>query len=271
MISRRKFLIVAGSATGAVLLGSSQLEKVLASAKNESSDPSKRLWGMIIDVDKCTECMNQLIAETGNPEPKPPCAKACDYENNVPEFEEKKWDPQWFKMIKVRNELEGSEYIWVPIICNHCQHPPCAQVCPTMATFIRADGIVMIDYHRCIGCRYCMIACPYNARNFNFKDPLEGLSDINPNTERRTHGVVEKCHFCVHRVDEAEREGVNPVPACVEACQKRTEELGFDGPSLIFGDINDPNSEVAKIIRTSKTKALRPNLGTEPKVQYLNL
>lgn len=253
------------------MLGSSQLEKALASARSESSDPSKPLWGMIVDVDQCTECMNQLVAETGNPDPKPECALACDRENNVPEFREKKWDPQWFKMLKVRSNLEGSEYLWVPLLCNHCRHAPCAQVCPTKATFVREDGIIMIDYHRCIGCRYCMIACPYNARNFNFKEPLDGLTEINPETDRRGHGVVEKCHFCVHRVDRAVKEGVNPTPACVEACQKEAEKRGFEKSALIFGNINDPNSEIGKIIRTSKAKQLRPSLGTEPKVYYVNL
>jgi molybdopterin-containing oxidoreductase family iron-sulfur binding subunit len=270
MISRRKFLILAGSAT-AVMLGSSQLEKAIASAKSEREDPSGPLWGMIVDVDKCTICLEDLIAETGNPDVKPPCVEACDKENNVPEFEEKRIDPQWLKILKVRNEMEGSEVLYVPLLCNHCRNPPCVQVCPVQATFKRKDGIVMIDYHRCIGCRYCIVACPYNARSFNFRDPLDGLTELNPEVPRRSHGVVEKCHFCVHRVDKALKEGKKPIPACVEACIERSEELGFESPSLVFGNINDPNSEVANIIRTSKVRQLRANLGTEPKVYYINM
>ncbi len=271
MISRRKFLIVAGFAAGATLLGSSQLDKVIASAgESRSSGDSGHLWSMVIDADKCTTCMNKLIEETGSDYPKPPCAVACDKENNVPEFEKKEIDPQWFKMVWVSNELEGSERIWIPVICNHCRTAPCAQVCPTNATFKRDDGIVMVDYHRCIGCRYCMVACPYNARNFNFKEPLEGLDSLNPDAPRRALGVVEKCHFCVHRVDRAVRLEKEPLPACVEACQVRSEELGFDGPSLVFGDLNNPNSEVVKIIQTERTNRLRQSLGTEPKVYYTN-
>lgn len=272
MISRRKFLIVAGSAAGATLIGSTQLEKVLASAsasESGSSGNSEHLWGMVIDAEKCTECMNKLIEETGLSSPKPPCETACDKENNVPEFENKEIDPQWLKMIWVKNELEG-ERIWIPIICNQCRNPACEEVCPTKATFKRDDGIVMIDYHRCIGCRYCMVACPYNARSFNFKDPLEGLDSINPDTPTRGEGVVEKCHFCVHRIDAALKQGKEPLPACVEACQAKAKELGFDGPSLVFGDLKDPNSEVVKIIQTERTNRLRESLGTEPKVYYTN-
>jgi len=256
---------VAGSTAGAVLLGSSQFKKALASIESEK-DPDVPRWAMVVDVDKCTECMKDLIAKTGNPEVKPPCAVACDRENNVPEFEDPLRDPQWLKILELEPEMGGDSF-YMPIMCNHCEDPPCAQVCLTKATFKRADGILMIDYHRCIGCRYCVIACPYGARSFNWYDPLEGLKEINPETERRGHGVVEKCHFCVHRVDKAVREGVNPIPACVEACEKRSEELGF-GTSLIFGNVKDPNSEISKFLRETRVIQLRAELGTKPHVFY---
>jgi molybdopterin-containing oxidoreductase family iron-sulfur binding subunit len=231
---------------------------------------------MVVDVDKCTECMEELIAETGNPNVKPPCVVACDIENNVPEFEDKLIDPQWMRIAMFRLKLdtvEGEEF-YMPLLCNHCEHPPCAQVCITKATFKRPDGIVKIDYHKCIGCRYCMIACPYGARTFNWKDPKEGLDylpRINPEVQIRGHGIVEKCTFCDHRIDPAVARGENPVPACVEACIERAKELGWDGPSLVFGNIKDKSSEVYKIVSETKVTTLRPQLGTQPHVFYWNI
>ncbi|AEA47690.1 sulfate reduction electron transfer complex DsrMKJOP subunit DsrO [Archaeoglobus veneficus] len=260
MISRRRLLILAGSAAAATLTG---INALAGEEKEEHVvDPNVPQWAMVVDIDKCTECMEELIEKTKEDwhEIKPPCVVACDTENNVPEFENKRIDPQWLKILKVRNELEGSKELYVPLLCNHCRHPACAQVCLTKATFVRKDGIVMIDFHRCIGCRYCIVACPYNARTFNFKDPLEGLDHINPKVPRRSHGVPEKCTFCVHRIDEAMAKGEEPIPACVEACPYN---------ALVFGNLNDPNSEVAKIVRTSKVIQLRANLGTNPRVYYL--
>lgn len=269
MISRRKFLVVAGSAAGATLLGSSQLKKVLASVESDG-DPNTPRWAMVVDADKCTECMEELIAETGNPEVKPPCVVACDHENNVPEFKDKSIDPQWMRIARFKfktDTVEGEE-IYLPLLCNHCEHPPCEQVCITKATFQRPDGIVKIDYHRCIGCRYCMVACPYGARSFNFKDPEKGLDylpELNPDVQVRGLGVVEKCTFCDHRIDRAMLKGEDPEPACVEACRKESKE------ALIFGNIKDKNSEVYKIAVKSKVTQLRPSLGTQPHVFYSNI
>ena len=137
------------------------------------------------------------------------------------------------------------------MLCQHCEHPPCVDVCPTGASFKRADGIVLVDKHTCIGCRYCIMACPYKARSFVH----ENLDQQQPHSPRGK-GTVEGCTFCVHRVDR-DRE-----PACVEAC-------GSDGNgAMLFGDLNDADSEIAKTIRTVPSKQVREDLGLNTAVRY---
>ena len=121
-----------------------------------------------------------------------------------------------------------------PLLCNHCQNPPCVRVCPTKATFQRPDGIVAMDYHRCIGCRYCMAGCPYGSRSFNFRDPKPFIDKEtrNPEFPARMRGVVEKCNFCVDRLAQG------LMPACVEASKG----------AIAFGDLDDPESEVRKLL-----------------------
>ena len=127
-------------------------------------------------------------------------------------------------------------------------------VCPTKATFQREDGIVMMDYHRCIGCRYCMAACPYGARSFNWQDPRPFVQTIDKGYPTRTRGVVEKCNFC----DERLARGL--IPACVEACKEK---------ALVFGDLNDADSSVRKLLRSRNALQRKAELGTGPKVFYL--
>jgi molybdopterin-containing oxidoreductase family iron-sulfur binding subunit len=145
-------------------------------------------------------------------------------------------------------------------LCNHCDEPPCVRVCPTKATFKReADGIVMMDYHRCIGCRFCMAACPYGSRSFNYVDPQKhlDLDSLQNHFPTRTKGVVEKCNFCAERLANGQ------IPACVEACRKEGEG------ALVFGDLNDPNSKVNELIRKNHTIRRKPELGTMPMVYYI--
>ena len=142
------------------------------------------------------------------------------------------------------------------MLCNHCENPPCAQVCPVQATYKREDGIVIVDPHLCIGCRYCMIACPYNARCFNFKDNEKWTNKEQP---KRSHGVAEACNLCAHRLD------VGQMPACVEACQN------IGAGALMVGDLNDRNSDIANIVSTDAVKRIREDLGTDPKVYYIGL
>ncbi len=140
-------------------------------------------------------------------------------------------------------------------LCNHCDNPPCVRVCPTQATFSRDDGIVLMDFHRCIGCRFCMAGCPYGARSFNYHNPRNFLNEdeLSHDFPTREKGVVEKCEFCAHLLDQGER------PACVEAAEG----------VLYFGDLNDPESEVRKVLRDRYSLVRKPKLGTEPQVYYL--
>jgi len=203
-----------------------------------------RRWGMLIDLTKCREDCDA-------------CLHACRYENNVAYFGDKRWDVHWIRKISVESEIgHHSTSKSVILLCNHCENPPCAQVCPVQATYKRHDGIVIVDHHRCIGCRYCMIACPYNARYFNFKDGEEWHNESQP---KRSHGVAEACNLCAHRLDEGK------LPACVEKCN----EIGVG--ALIVGDLNDSNSEICKLITTRGVKRLKEDLGTDPKVYYIGL
>jgi molybdopterin-containing oxidoreductase family iron-sulfur binding subunit len=249
-------------------------------------------WGMAIDLDKCNGCQacNDMSKSKLD---EVPCAKACREENHTFHGEELADTPYnifWIRRVEIEQEADsGTAYTggkpeadrkFVILMCNHCDNPPCAQVCPVQATYRRKDGVVIVDHHRCIGCRYCMIACPYNARWFNFKDdetPRERDSATGKWPQpKRSHGVAESCTLCAHRIGEWVRDrGLNedtpewiqenpaPVPACVEACKNE------GGNALVFGDLNDTDSEISKLIATNAVKRLRDDLGTEPKVYYI--
>jgi molybdopterin-containing oxidoreductase family iron-sulfur binding subunit len=156
----------------------------------------------------------------------------------------------------VADSLKGKPVL---VLCNYCTNPPCVKVCPTEATWKRPqDGIVMMDMHRCIGCRYCIAACPYGARSFNWRDPRPFLdSAYFSSYPTRTKGVVEKCNFC----DERLRQGLEP--ACVEAANKVVQG------ALTFGCVSDPNSAVSRLLREKVTICRRVSLGTGPNVFYI--
>ena len=243
-MDRRDFI----KKSGTVLAGGSGALSlpVLSSCTPELAEAERVLegkrLGMVIDLTRC----------------KPGCTiclDACREENNVAFHDDARWDVHWIRKVKIRpkDESHGTEEKTVLLMCNHCDDPPCVQVCPVQATFKREDGIVLVDHHRCIGCRYCMIACPYNARYFNYKENEDW-----PNKEypKRSHGVPEACNFCAHLVDQGK------MPACVDAC---------DVGALVFGDLNDPNSEVSRVIAENSVKRIREDWGTEPKVYYIGL
>lgn len=151
---------------------------------------------------------------------------------------------------------EGKEYM--PMQCMQCEDPPCVKACPVDATWMEPDGIVVVDYNWCIGCRYCMTACPYSARHFNWSEPLVPPDELNPDTHYlgnrpRMKGVVEKCHFCIHRT----RQGLQP--ACQEACPTGAR---------VFGNLLDPDSEIRYILENKTVFRLKEELGTEPKFWY---
>jgi molybdopterin-containing oxidoreductase family iron-sulfur binding subunit len=146
----------------------------------------------------------------------------------------------------------------MPVSCQQCANPPCVSACPVDATWRERDGIIVIDYDWCIGCRYCEAACPYGARHFNFTAPSIAPSEINPDqgylsNRIRPAGVMEKCHFCLHRVREGR------LPACQEACPVGARH---------FGNLLDPTSEVRRILDTKRVYVLREELGTMPRFYY---
>jgi tetrathionate reductase subunit B len=201
---------------------------------------SKVRWGMLIDADRCGDGCNA-------------CVTACSKENGWSDTDNPLTDAQWIRKISLRdpNSKTARE---LPMMCQHCAEPPCVDVCPTGASFKRADGIVLVDKHICIGCRYCMMACPYNARSF-IHEPVEDQKPHAP----RGKGTVESCTLCVHRID------AGGTPACAEACADE------GGGAMLFGDLNDPHSEISKRIAQYPTMQVRGDLGTDPGVRYRNL
>ena len=244
-LGRRDFLKVGGAVTAgaAAAYGLPLYAVSKAYAGGETVDLSGKRWGMVIDARKCQEDCTA-------------CMDACRKENNVAFHDDPDFDIHWIRKAKISRKAKNAKTITVPLLCNHCDHPPCALVCPVKATYKRKDGIVIVDKHRCIGCRYCLIACPYNMRMFNFKGNHEWQNQKVP---ARAHGVSESCHFCFHRVDK----GLEP--ACVEACKKANHG------AIAFGDLNDPSSEVSALIADNMVRALREDLGTKPKIFYVGL
>lgn len=236
--SRRSFLGTVGAVAVTTLAPGVTLTAFSGSAEAAGADPAKR-WGLLVDISKCVDGC------TG-------CVDACKTENGWQGDASNQQDSQWIRKVDLRDPKSG-ETKSAPVMCQHCAHPPCVDVCPTGASFKRADGIVLVDKHRCIGCRYCMMACPYKARSFVHHE----LEDQKPWAPRGV-GTVESCTLCVHRVDRGE------APACVTACADK-------GAALMFGDLNDPKSEIAQTIATYATKQIRGDLGVDPGVRYRNL
>jgi molybdopterin-containing oxidoreductase family iron-sulfur binding subunit len=222
-------------------------------------------WGMVIDLDRCTACQA--------------CVGACQVENNVPptdaDHAESGRAISWLRLVRHEEGEHGTrpQLRLSPVPCMHCDVPPCTKVCPVKATQIDSEGLVGQIYPRCIGCRYCTTACPYTVREFNwetpeFPQPLDqGLS---PDVSIRPKGVVEKCTFCHHRLQQArdrarlENRPLAPgdyVPACVETCPTN---------AMYFGDLDDENSEVSLLGQSPRAFRLLEELGTEPKVTYLS-
>jgi len=212
----------------------------------------ERRWAMVIDLTKCVGCES--------------CTIACKAENKTP--------PSVSYNIVLKEEAgtyPNVREVFVPRPCMQCQEPPCVPVCPVRATFQRPDGIVAIDYDQCIGCRYCMTACPYGARSFDFGEwygegtPETPVYETVPTYEygkvqvrqqdASPIGNVRKCHFCLHRLNEG------LLPACISDCI---------GRSRYFGDLSDPDSLVSELLAERYSFKLRDELGTKPSVFYLS-
>ena len=181
------------------------------------------------------------------------CVNACATEHGIEMPDRPEIDAQWIRKVDLIDEDSGRE-ISLPVMCQHCEDAPCVAVCPTGASFRREDGIVLVNKHTCIGCRYCMMACPYMARSFIHIN-LVGQRTHSP----RGKGTVESCTFCVHRVDR-DRE-----PACVEACTAAGHQ------ALLFGDLSDNEGELAQRVGEAQRQQLRSDLGTNPGVHYHGL
>lgn len=253
-ITRRKFLQLSALTAGMGILAgctSKVNPKGLGGGHFEptSNKSGKVNWGMLIDSTKIKEADIERMREV--------CHKA----HNVPKIPEKKFEVKWIweepydsLFFEETTPVLSKKFKELPFttLCNHCRKPVCVKVCPTRATFKNEEGIVIQDMHRCIGCRNCMAACPYGSRSFNFKDPRPYIKDLNPNYPTRMKGVVEKCDFCVERLAEGKQ------PLCVEA----------SNGAIIFGNLDDPNSEIAQRLANTLAIQRRPSMGTDPKVFY---
>ena len=203
-------------------------------------------WAMVIDLDKCTGCQS--------------CTIACRMENNVTFVGQEQaeagrailWNEVFTEFV---GEYPNVKATIIPRPCFHCENPPCIKVCPVGATYKDEEsGLVLQRYERCIGCRYCAVACPYGIRYFNWYEPAwPPGTDLyqNPDVPLRPKGIVEKCLYCSHRL---------PIPACVQACSSGAR---------YFGDLEDPNSQVSELARSPRAIRLLEDLGTEPNCIYL--
>jgi molybdopterin-containing oxidoreductase family iron-sulfur binding subunit len=220
---------------------------------------------MVIDLNRCVGCQT--------------CVVACKVENNVrfssPEETARGREINWMQVLPVsKGEFPEVLETFIPVLCNHCDKPACVPVCPTGATYkSESTGLIGQIYTRCIGCRFCAVACPYTARYFNWDKPNwpeEMRERLNPDASVRTKSVIEKCTFCAHRLQKAREQAVfedrelrdgDYATACQEACPTK---------AIVFGDLDDPDSRVAGLTRSHRASRLREELGTEPKVFYLD-
>jgi molybdopterin-containing oxidoreductase family iron-sulfur binding subunit len=219
---------------------------------------------MAIDLDRCTGCQA--------------CVVACKVENNVPFSSPAEAaagrEIAWLRIVTTyEGEFPETRARFMPVLCMHCDIPPCVPVCPTGATYkSRPTGIVAQVYPQCIGCRYCAVACPYSVKFFNWyapEWPAEMQAGLNRDVSVRPRGVIEKCTFCSHRLPRARaaaaaeqrelRDG-DYVTACQQTCPTQ---------AITFGDLDDPKSRVAALVKSLRAFRLQEELGTEPKVYYL--
>ena len=245
---RREFLKKSAVATVVTVAPGVLLHTINAEAEPRKEPVSDSVrWGMLIDTSKCADGCND-------------CVSACNKENGLdlvdkPEgADDALWErqrPHWIRQVQLKDNATG-RITNLPLMCQHCEFPPCVDVCPTGASFKRADGIVMVDRHICIGCRYCMMACPYKARSFIHADVAQKLTQT-----PRGKGCVESCNLCVQRRDNGET-----TTACQEACAHQ---------AIVFGDLKDPDSAVSKALKTYPSVQIRADLKLNTGVRYTNI
>lgn len=200
-------------------------------------------YGMVLDLQRCVGCNA--------------CSIACKQEQATPP------GVLYSRVLTTESgEYPNTRLSYLPLLCMHCENPSCETVCPTGATQKLENGIVIVDADKCIGCRYCMVACPYNARYFNYEPSrgyypeaeLTAYEQVNADRPNLITGIVEKCNFCQERVEAGED------PACVATCP---------AGARIFGDLDDPTSEVSKLLAAHNGRQLYPELGNDPSVYYI--
>lgn len=211
-------------------------------------------WGMLINLVKCVGCYS--------------CAVKCKQEHFLPP------DIFWGRLLISETEaFPGASKHVYPVLCNHCKEAKCVDACPTQATQRREDGVVWIDGEKCVGCRYCLVACPYQARSYYSKEGeyypgqgLTGFEELGKQLYPHQLGTVVKCNFCMERIDEGISRGLKPgvdreaTPACVLICPAKAR---------YFGDLEDPESEVSVMIRKYRAVPFHQEYGTEPSVYYV--
>ena len=240
--SRREFLskaAVAGTITIApgVLLHQTANASTSTKADDEPVSSENR-WGMLIDTAKCaTGCTD--------------CVDACNEEHGLIGNNRPASDTQYIRKVTLKDKSTGHESS-LPLMCQHCETAPCADVCPTGASFVREDGIALVDKHICIGCRYCMMACPYNARSF-IHENVQFKTTVAP----RGKGCVESCNLCVHRRDNG-----GTTTACQDACRHE---------AIVFGDLKDPNSAVSQAMASYPNVQIRADLKLNTGVRYTDV
>ena len=264
-MDRRKFLKLAGLSALAGFGGKAAFDlfapgEAEATVKNLPLTAGKK-WGVVVNMPQMNDgIMDRMI-------------QACHTTHNVPNIGNPKDEVKWIWKEQYEHSFPSQHHEYAseayhgrnfPLLCNHCTNPPCCRVCPTNSTWKREkDGVVMMDPHRCIGCRFCMAACPYGARSFNWGDPRKAPAELNPGFPTnpayptRTKGVVEKCNFCAERLAKGQ------LPACVEAAN------AIEEGTMAFGDLDDPKSEVRERLREHYTIRRKSELGTGPNIYYM--
>ncbi|MCK5053787.1 MAG: 4Fe-4S dicluster domain-containing protein [Anaerolineales bacterium] len=239
------------------------MAKAVRASAEQKLEGNNRRWGMVIDLDRCTGCQA--------------CVVACHAENNIPVVGEQEaargHSMHWIRIERYwEGEYPNVKARFMPVLCQHCGEAPCEPVCPVFATYHTPEGLNAQVYNRCIGTRFCGSACPYKVRSFNwfrpdFPEPLD--QQLNPDVSVRQRGIIEKCSFCVQRIRRVELdadasgrdvEDGEVQPACVQSCPPS---------ALIFGDLNDPESEASQFSRSRRAFRLLDFLGTDPAVIYL--
>ena len=238
-LNRRNFL-KSGAAVATVTLAPGVTLMAFGGSEAKGAADAGKRWGLLIDAGKCADDCTA-------------CVTACSDENGWKGDGHAETDAQWIRKVTLKNKATGNE-VSLPMMCQHCEEPPCVDVCPTGASFKRKDGIVLVDKHICIGCRYCMMACPFKARSF-VHETVTDQTVASP----RGKGTVESCNLCAPRIDSGR------IPACVEACEKAGHS------AILFGDLKDPDSPISKALKDYDSVALRSDLELNAGVRYTNL